>query len=55
MLSYKLLGNCLCLESKQKKGTFYYHLSKHFFLWEINLGIIQGAYLYYVTDFVCIM
>ena len=26
-----------------------------FFLWEINLFIIQGASLYYVTDFVCIM
>ena len=33
-----------------------YHLSKHLviciFLWENNLGIIQEANLYYVTDFV---
>ena len=26
-----------------------------FFLWEINVGIIQGANLYYVTDCACIM
>ena len=26
-----------------------------FLLWEINIGLIQGANLYCVTDFVCIM
>ena len=55
-----VLGDLFCLECKQRKKVyFYYHLSKHLviciFLWEIKLGIIQGANLYYVTDFVCIM
>ena len=27
----------------------------YFFLWKINLGIIQGANLFHVTDFVFIM
>ena len=32
------------------------HLSKHFVIcFFINLGIIHGANLYYVNDFVCIM
>ena len=62
MLFYQFLGNWLCLEClecKQRK-IVKYHLSKPlviciFFLWDINLGIIQGANLYYVTGFVCIM